>query len=481
VNSIPPPKNGALSWIKLAGFGQLAVPLAFAQLPMTLFVAKFYAQDLMMGVAAVGYALLAARLVDIIIDPVIGVLGDRTTMSFGRRRLWVLLGAPVFAFGIYLVFMPPVWLSDASEMGRWSYFLAAIAVFYLGWTMITIPYGAWGAELSGDYNERSRITGVREIFTLLGAAIAGVTPLFIGAPAEVCDAAGNLMVTGGGQGGLFETIRIMGVIILAMLPVSLVVLYATTPEPPHVHSEHFSFWKGLKLAAANPAFFKLFSASFCIRMGARAVEVLLIFYLISAVLFTDAQSKTAVLALIGPAILFAPFWIWAGGAWTKHKALAIAMGLAIAAFLSLPFIRDAGYIVNLLAFAVLGAAYSAPFTLGQSMAADVVDLDTLQSHQPRAGLFFAMFQISVKAADALGAGLAFMMVGWLGFQAERCVVNSAEAIDGLAAVYVAFPILLWIPAIFLLWNYPITPAEQLRIRTELMRREAEWNKTHPQG
>ncbi|HAH11880.1 MAG TPA: hypothetical protein DCL54_13720 [Alphaproteobacteria bacterium] len=447
---------------------------------MTLFVAKFYATDLSMGVASVGFALLAARLADIIVDPIVGILGDRTTFRFGRRRTWVLIGAHFFALGIYLVFMPPASLSapEATDTDKWLYFLAAIAVFYLGWTMITIPYGAWGAELTGDYAERNRVTGVREIFTLIGAAIAGVTPVLIGAPAEVCEA-GKLVVQGGGQGGLFETIRVMGIIILVMLPVTLLILYATTPEPKSLHGQHFSLWKGVQMAATNPAFLKLFGASFFIRMGSRGVEVLLIFYLISVAFFSEQQSRTAVLALLGPAVIFAPFWIWAGSAWTKHRALAIAMALAIVAFLALPFLQSAGYVANLIVFAIVGAAYSAPFTLGQSMAADVVDLDTLQTGEPRAGLFFAMFQISVKLADALGAGIALFLVGYFGFNAERCTTNTKEAIDGLALVYVAFPVILWIPALYLLWTFPITPEEQKRIRSELEKREADWIKQHP--
>ncbi len=41
-------------------------------------------------------------------------------------------------------------------------------LLWLGWTMINIPYFAWGAELSNDYNERTRITGWRQAFGYLG-------------------------------------------------------------------------------------------------------------------------------------------------------------------------------------------------------------------------------------------------------------------------------------------------------------------------
>ena len=96
-----------LSWLTILGFGQLAVPLAFAGLPIAVFVSKFYAEDLKINIETVGLILLVARLADFIVDPIIGYASDRTTWSLGRRRTWVLLGAPIFAFGIYMLFLPP--------------------------------------------------------------------------------------------------------------------------------------------------------------------------------------------------------------------------------------------------------------------------------------------------------------------------------------------------------------------------------------
>ncbi|MFN9355303.1 MAG: MFS transporter, partial [Alphaproteobacteria bacterium] len=120
-----------ISWFTVLGFGQLAVPLAFAGLPIAVFVSKFYAEDLKINIETVGFILLVARLADFLVDPVIGYASDRTTWSLGRRRTWVLLGAPVFALGIWMLFLPPTTADD-------TYLLIWIAVFYLGWTMITI-------------------------------------------------------------------------------------------------------------------------------------------------------------------------------------------------------------------------------------------------------------------------------------------------------------------------------------------------------
>ncbi len=442
-----------LPWLTIIGFGQLAIPLAFAGLPIAVFVSKFYAEDLKINIETVGLILLVARLADFIVDPIIGYASDRTTWSLGRRRTWVLLGAPVFALGIYMLFMPP---PDATE----THLLIWIAVFYLGWTMITIPYGAWGAELSGDYNERSRITGVREIFTLVGLALAGAIPVIVGTGA----AAGAL-----NGGGYWQAMEVLGWTIVALTPIGVAIMFWSTPEPPYGEAKHVSVWKGAQAAITNLPFLRLFGATLAVRIASRAAEVLFLFYLVDAVGLTKAEGNHFPLALIVSAIVFAPLWIWLGGTITKHKALSLAMMIGVAVFASLPFVQSGGYWPNMFLFAALGAAFSAPYTLGQSIAADVVDLDSLKTHEPRAGLLISFFGLAIKGGDALGAGFALMLVGFLGFDSS-VAQKTPEAISALTLVFAALPIAFYVPAILLLWTFPITPEVQRRIRRLVERR-----------
>src|SRR6185436_19541318 len=98
------------------------------------------------------------------------------------------------------------------------YLLVAASLVYFGWTMSTIAYGAWGAEASDDYKERTRVTGVREMFGLLGILIASVVPPF----------------TGGGAGsanGFVPIMSVLGWIVIVMLPLSAILLVWRVPEP----------------------------------------------------------------------------------------------------------------------------------------------------------------------------------------------------------------------------------------------------------
>jgi GPH family glycoside/pentoside/hexuronide:cation symporter len=434
-----------LSWFTVLGFGQLAVPLAFAGLPIAVFVSKFYTDDLKIDIGTVGAILLIARLADFIVDPIIGYASDRTTWRLGRRRSWVLLGAPVFALGIYNLFLPP---PDATE----NHLLIWIAVFYLGWTMITIPYGAWGAELSGDYHERSRITGIREIFTLVGLAVAGAIPVIVG--------------TAGGEGGAgsyWLAMEVLGWTIIALTPIGVAVMFWSTPEPQMETKEHVSVWEGARAALTNLPFVRLFFATFFVRIASRAAEVLFLYYMVNAVGLTKAEGNHFLPVLIGMAILFAPLWIWFGRVITKHKALCLAMLMASAVFAVLPVFQAGGYWPNIILFALVGVAFSAPYTLGQSIAADVVDLDSLRTHEPRAGLIISFFGLAIKGGDALGAGVALMLVGALGFEASAAQ-TSAEGAWALTSVFTLMPIAFYLPAVLLLWNFPLTPEVQKRIR-----------------
>ena len=78
--------------------------------------------------------------------------------SASKARVpWILVGSPLLAISTYFLFIPP----DQPDL---IYFLLSIMGIYLAFTIIQIPFASWGAELSGDYNERSKITALREQF-----------------------------------------------------------------------------------------------------------------------------------------------------------------------------------------------------------------------------------------------------------------------------------------------------------------------------
>ena len=84
-------------------------------------------------------------------------------------------------------------------------------------------------------------------------------------------------------------------------------------------------------------------------------------------------------------------------------------------------------------------------------------------------MIISFFGLAIKGGDAIGAGFALMLVGYLGFDAAASV-KTPEAISALTIVFAALPIAFYVPAIALLWTFPITPEVQRRIRRLVERR-----------
>ena len=105
-----------------------ALVSSVAALPMALFVPAFYADELGVPLVAVGIALAASRLLDVVTDPLLGMASDRFPTRWGRRRPWMAVGAPVFILGLWNVFVPG---PDASAwtLGFWA---AGLGLGYVG-------------------------------------------------------------------------------------------------------------------------------------------------------------------------------------------------------------------------------------------------------------------------------------------------------------------------------------------------------------
>jgi glycoside/pentoside/hexuronide:cation symporter, GPH family len=117
---------------------------------------------------------------------------------------------------------------------------------------------------------------------------------------------------------------------------------------------------------------------------------------------------------------------------------------------------------------ISGIGSGALSALPASMKADVVDLDAIESGEDRAGLFFAAWSLAVKFIAAMGQGLAFSTLAWIGFQAKG--ENGPDEIFGLRVFYSAGPVLLYLSALLIVWSYPITAARHTELRAALAAR-----------
>ena len=152
----------------------------------------------------------------------------------------------------------------------------------------------------------------------------------------------------------------------------------------------------------------------------------------------------------------------------KHRAWMVGMAVMVCATASYMLVGRGDLLMVTIILAVSGIGSGALSALPASMKADVVDLDAIESGEDRAGLFFAAWSLAVKFIAAIGQGLAFTTLAWIGFHAQGN--NGPDEVFGLRLFYSAGPMLLYVVAILIVWKYPITSARHTHLRTLLAQR-----------
>ena len=440
--------NGRLAAGRLAAYALPGVPLAALTLPVYIYLPAYYAENLGLGFSLVGGLLLAARLFDVVTDPIVGALSDRWHSRWGRRRPWLVAGLPLMLVAMFQLFLPPADAGPAHLLG-WTLAL------YLGWTIVLLPYAAWGAELSTDYNERSRIVGAREacivVGTVLAAALPSVLPLF------AADISGDARA---------ESLAAIAWFCLFALPLAVGTALLFVPEPAPSLAGRVALLPGLRLIAANAPFRRLLVA-YLLNGAANAMTATLFLLFVSHVLQLPEQAGSLLLAYFLSGIVSVPIWVSISYRLGKAPAWAAGLALTSVLFLAVPFLGPGDFWPFLAVCVATGLCLGADLALPGSMQADVVDLDTLHAGSQRTGLFFALWGMATKLALALAVGVAFPVLDLVGFDA-KAVTDDARL--GLSLLYGAAPIAIKLSAIALLWRYPIDAARQAQLRAELASR-----------
>lgn len=159
----------ALSKKDLLFYGSLATPLAMLGLPLYISLPTYYSQTLHLNVAVVGMVLFFARLSDVFIDPFLGYTSDQFNSRFGKRKPFIAVGVVVLIISFYALIHPP-----SSYQVLWLFIFSTLV--YFGWSLVSIPYLAWSAEISTDSYEKTRLSSARELFAMLGLILALLIP-----------------------------------------------------------------------------------------------------------------------------------------------------------------------------------------------------------------------------------------------------------------------------------------------------------------
>lgn len=422
-----------------------ALPLAAIALPLYIIVPSFYAASFALPLEAIGVVLLAIRLIDAVTDPVFGWLADRVSSPIGRRRGFFLGSLPLTALAAFMLFWPP---TDAglAHLAIWGVALS------IGTTWTILPYTAWGAELSGEYHERVRVSAWREGATLVGSLLAISLPF-----------AGGLERADGLHG-----LAWIAIFIVTLLPLTGILAAWRVPEPVDRSVRRLTLRESLSHLTANRPFLRL-GAAFLLNSFANAVPASLFIYFVTERLAAPGYEGPLLFAYFLAAILGVPVAVWASYRWGKHRAWSVSMALACFVFSGAGFLGEGDVGLFATICVVTGLLLGFDLALPPAIQADAIDHDTVRSGEQRSGLYFAAWSFITKLSLALSAGVVFPILGFAGFSTTAGQVQDAVALDTLGILYAWLPILPKLAAIALMWRFSLDHAEQQRLRSELAR------------
>ncbi len=419
----------------------------FATLPGLVLV--FYLTDTL-GVAPVvaGLIVTAAKVWDVVIDPVIGSASDRELAATGGRRRLMLTGAFLLPVFFVLTFAVPASLPAA---GRAAWVLVTFLLAATAFSLFQVPYSAVPAELARTYDERTRMLTARVV--VLAAAILAFGG---GAPA--------LRAVGGDDerfGYLVMALCAGALLGIGMLVASQPARSLVPASGPTSGSAVGSYGEGL-LALRQSQPFRALLALYLLQALATGLMLATAQYVATWVLHDTGAITPLFVALIAPALVCTPLWGRAATRFGKERSLAVASTLYALAALSMLGLAWAPGAWIYASVAVCGAAYAGMQSLPMSMLPDVVAHDRRRHGGQRAGRFGGVWTAGETTGFALGTAVltvALAVTGYVESTDAQQVAQSDVAVLGIVASFSVVPALLLAASLLALRRYPLRKAD----------------------
>lgn len=441
-----------LSFPRVLAFASLSVPIAGVGLPIGVYLAPLYANEVGLGLELTGLLFMLLRFWDIFTDPVMGYLVDRYRSPLGRVRHWIILCVPVLGLSTFFVYMPGVGATA-------GYFIWWMLVFYVGSTILQIARAAWVPALTHDYDDRSRLFLWPEIVSVVAMLVLLAVPL--------------LLSLVGIQTDRFGQVAVMGWVLIFSLPVVAALSCIFVPDPP-LRGESRAIEKfevrPIFAALRQPIFTRLLLMEL---LGATAIAVTASNYLFVAEYAfgaSDAQTSLALMLFFVMAIVALPFWLWLAKKTEKRTAYFAAVTMSGLCFLAyIPLAPAGNFTTFLIASLVAGIPFSAPIFLSRAMTADIVELKAAESGESRAGLYYSLLTSINKVGSSLAFGVGYLLVGQVA-RFRPGTENSDSSILGLVIIFGLLPGILYVIAGQLARGYKLTRSVQAETAASLERR-----------
>ena len=413
----------------------------------------FFTNVFGLTVADAAMLMLIARLFDVVTDPLMGSLADRTQSRWGTYRPWLIFGAIPFG----LIFAMLLYTPDCGIAGKRIYAYTVYLLMMAVYTAVNVPYGSLLGVMTDNDHEKNQFSAYR----MVGAYAMGFIVLFAFPYLQ--------KMVGGTEAHQYSVLGICFGIIAAAMTLACGLLTKERLKP--VRAEKYSFRPFVNLFKNKPWIY-LTLIGICTNFfnGFRyAVAGYLIEYCLHGeVTISGLIINYTVFMMFGEVTCM----IFGGlsPAFTKKvgsKAKAFSLAALICAVTSVLFFfipMDASYIWLLILVVILtsiGIGLYSP--LLWSMYADVADYATEKNGTSSTGLIFSSGTMAQKFGTAISGSLVAVLLGIAGFVSGTdangqtvVTITDEESVRTMVwAMFSLFPALFALLMMLLIRLYPI--------------------------
>jgi Na+/melibiose symporter-like transporter len=439
------------------------------------FVVFYFSQVLGMPAIMAGFAALIALLFDAITDPLMGDISDNWHSKLGRRHPFMIAAVIPFPISLYMLFSPPVGL-DPDGLFLWLLGWSIVVRILL--TMFNVPHNALGAELSQDYQERTKIVSYRTFLGYVGGIILSVVALNSFFKASETFPNGMLNVDGYSSLGALAGIIAFVAMTLCILGTKHTIPYL--PKAPENQkkvdlSRSFkAFAQAIKLgpfriiftvqimtmiAGGAGATFMLYLGSYFFELSTAEISLLtltIVVGLVPASIIAPVLSKRidkmpslVTCLLVATAFSFSPIYLRLLGVLPENGSPLI-MPILFATYV-------VGYSFFIAAGIVIG-----------SMLADIADLHASNTGKRQEGLFFAANSFAQKATFGIGTLFAGIGLDLIAFPKQVDVsMVSDQTIFNLGLIAGPLPFAIYLIAAYIATKYDLNKTRHAAISVQL--------------
>ena len=451
-----------LSWMQRIGFGAGDMAQNLIYQTVSIWLLFFYTNVFGLKPGPAALMFLVVRLVDVLWDPVVGTIVDKSNPKWGKYRSWLVFGGvPLVGLAILCFWNG---LSGASDTAKLIYAYVTYVGMSMCYTLVNVPYGALNASLTRDTNEITILTSTRMFMANLGGLIVKSLPLIIAifAPKVLNEETGKMVAvynTPEAGGAWFITYAIFAVVGLALLFFCFtqckerVVMDQKESANVKVSDLWMEFGRNKPLRIV--AFF--FITAFAMMSVSNAADAYFMSYNVEA-----TPLLTTLFMWLGtiPAFIFMPLVPAIKRKIGKKGMFYLFLGVAIVGmalmytFVSIPATKS-NFVLLCIAQFVKSTGIITATGYMWALVPEVIAYGEYTSGKRIAGIVNALTGIFFKAGMALGGVVPGLVLAWVGFNADAAQ-QTPLALQGILWLVCVIPAILLLLAIFIISKYELS-------------------------